>query len=183
MSNTTQAKTMLIVEDDDALRNRLARAMGKRGFDVQACASVAEGLEATQHMVPNFAVIDLRLEDGSGLEIAQALQTKGSEVRTVIVTGYGDIPTAVAAARIGAIDYLPKPATAEEIIDVLVTPRNETPPPPVDPISPDEARWKHIENVFHEADQNVSRAARLLSMHRRTLQRILQRHAASVASR
>lgn len=182
MSNSIQTRSMLIVEDDDAFRNRLAQAMSKRGFDIRTCASVAEGLEAIQHKVPEFAVIDLRLSDGSGLDVTSALQAEAPHVRTVIVTGYGDIPTAVAAARIGATDYISKPATADEIIDVLMTPKDQTPPAPEEPLPPEEARWQHIESVFNDADRSVSQAARLLSMHRRTLQRILKRHGISAAS-
>ncbi|MEO0385888.1 MAG: response regulator, partial [Pseudomonadota bacterium] len=159
-----------------ALRARIALAMEKRGFEVRATSSVADGLEAISHEAPDFAVIDLRLLDGSGLDVVKALEERHPSARAVILTGYGDIPTAVAAARIGAVDYLSKPATADEIIDVLLTPANQTPPAPENPMSPEDARLEHIETVFQEAGENVSLAARLLSMHRRTLQRILKRH-------
>ena len=176
MLDITDNKSMLIVEDDDALRDRLATAMQKRGFQARTAASVAEGLSAIEQDVPSFAVIDLRLLDGSGLDVVKSLEERDPEARAIILTGYGDIPTAVAAARIGAVDYIAKPATAEEIVDVLLAQKDQNPPAPINPISPEEARLEHIEHVFHEAGDNVSRAARLLSMHRRTLQRILRRN-------
>ena len=175
-------KNMLIVEDDDALRARMAVAMEKRGFDVRTASSVAGGLAAISQSVPGFAVIDLRLLDGSGLDVVKALEGADPDARAVILTGYGDIPTAVAAARIGAVDYLSKPATADEIVDVLLTPANQPPPAPENPLPPEDARLEHIEAVFQEAGENVSLAARLLSMHRRPLQRILKRHGVTVAA-
>ncbi len=176
MLDATNNRSLLIVEDDDALRDRLAMAMEKRGFAARTAASVAEGLLAIEQDIPKFAVIDLRLLDGSGLDVVKSLEDRAPEARTIILTGYGDIPTAVAAARIGAVDYIAKPASADEIIDVLLAPKHENPPAPINPISPEEARIEHIEYVFHEAGDNVSKAARLLSMHRRTLQRILKRN-------
>ncbi len=167
---------MLIVEDDAALRDRLAVAMRKRGFAARTSASVAEGLAAIDHEVPGYAIVDLRLLDGSGLEVIRSLEARDTGARAIILTGYGDIPTAVAAARIGAVDYIAKPATAGEIVDVLMAPKDQTPPAPTDPVTPDAARLEHIQHVFHDAGGNVSQAARLLNMHRRTLQRILKRH-------
>ena len=176
MLDVTDKRSLLIVEDNDALRDRLTMAMEKRGFAARAAASVAEGLSAIEQNTPDFAVIDLRLLDGSGLDVVKALENRAPEARTIILTGYGDIPTAVAAARIGAVDYIAKPATADEIIDVLLAPKDEIPPAPINPIPPEVARIEHIEHVFQETGNNVSRAARLLSMHRRTLQRILERN-------
>lgn len=175
MPRSADDKTMLIVEDDTPLRERMAAAMRKRGFDVQTAASIAEGASTIAAQVPKYAIIDLRLEDGSGLDLVRDLETRDPEARAIILTGYGDIPTAVAAARIGAVDYMAKPATAEDIVDVLMAPKDETPPAPRDPVTPEAARLEHIEHVFHEAGNNVSHAARLLNMHRRTLQRILKR--------
>ncbi|KIN72623.1 response regulator transcription factor [Sulfitobacter guttiformis] len=169
-------RSMLIVEDDDALRDRLAAAMEKRGFTMRKAASVAEGLESINQNAPDFAVVDLRLLDGSGLDVIKALEKRNGDARAIILTGYGDIPTAVAAARIGAVDYIAKPATTDEIIDVLLAPRDQSPPAPDRPMSPEDARIEHIEHVFQGAGGNVSQAARLLNMHRRTLQRILRRN-------
>lgn len=171
-----QRKTMLLVEDDDALRLRLAAAMEKRGFQIKCASSVAEGLRIVRADAPDYAIIDLRLQDGSGLDVVEALEQQRHDARAIILTGYGNIPTAVAAARLGAIDYIAKPATADEILDTLMAPKGGKVPAPTDPMTPDEARFKHIEHVFHSAGENVSETARLLQMHRRTLQRILHRH-------
>ncbi len=176
MLDIKDKKSMLIVEDDDALRDRLARAMQKRGFVTRTAASVAEGFASIEQDTPKFAVVDLRLLDGSGLDVIRLLEERDPEARAIILTGYGDIPTAVAAARIGAVDYIAKPATTDEIVDVLLAPRNQNPPAPAKPMSPEDARIEHIEHVFHGAGGNVSQAARLLNMHRRTLQRILRRN-------
>ena len=176
MLDVIDKRSLLIVEDNDALRDRLAMAMETRGFTARTAASVAEGLSAIKQNIPDFAVIDLRLLDGSGLDVVKSLENRAPESRTIILTGYGDIATAVAAARIGAVDYIAKPATADEIIDVLLAPKDETPPAPINPIPPGVARIEHIEYVFQETGNNLTRAARLLSMHRPTLQRILKRN-------
>lgn len=173
---TNDDKAMVIVEDDGALRERLAKAMQKRGFEVRTAISVSEGLSAIEQDVPGFAIVDLRLLDGSGLDVVRSLEEHDPDARAIILTGYGDIPTAVAAARIGAVDYIAKPATADEIVDVLLAKKDQKTPAPLNPIPPEEARIEHIEHVFHEAGENVSQAARLLNMHRRTLQRILRRN-------
>ena len=176
MRDITDNNSILIVEDDNALRDSLAIAMQKRGFETRTACSVAEGLAAIEQHIPGFAVIDLRLLDGSGLDVVKSLEEHDPNAQAIILTGYGDIPTAVAAARIGAVDYIAKPATADEIVDVLLAPKDQTPPAPINPMLPEEARNEHIEHVFHEAGNNVSRAARLLSMHRRTLEHILKRN-------
>lgn len=176
MSIENQSKLILLVEDDEAFRLRLSKALQKRGYRIKSASSVAEGLNAVKESVPDYAVIDLRLKDGSGLDVIEALEKKCRGTRTVILTGYGNIPTAVAAVRLGAIDYLAKPATADEIITTLVAPKGSQPAAPTNPIAPDDARWEHIVRVYHEAGENVSETARLLQMHRRTLQRILRRN-------
>ncbi|MEM8728747.1 MAG: response regulator [Pseudomonadota bacterium] len=171
-----QTGNLLIVEDDEALRLRLSRAMERRGFGVRGAASVAQALAEIAADQPDFAIVDLKLLDGSGLDIIGELKRDHPEVRTLVLTGYGDIPTAVWAAHMGATDYMAKPVTADEITDVLMTPKGAQTPPPDHPIPPEEARMAHIETVYQNSGENVSKAARLLNMHRRTLQRILQRH-------
>ncbi len=170
-------RRLLIVDDDAPLCQRLARAMERRGFLVETADSVATGVAAATARPPAFAVVDLRLADGSGLEIVQALRTARPSARVVMLTGYGNIATAVAAVKAGAVDYLPKPADAEQVERALLASDATLPPPPADPMSADRVRWEHIQRVFEQCDRNVSETARRLKMHRRTLQRILGKHA------
>lgn len=172
-------KTILIVEDDEALRERLAKAMEKRGFAVRSAAGVAEAKTCIDADPPAYAVVDLRLLDGDGLTVMSALERARPDARGIILTGYGDIPTAIAAVRMGAVDYLAKPATADEIVDTLMAPRSGKAPAPENPTQPEEARLEHIQYVFAKEGGNVSQAARVLDMHRRTLQRILKRNGIS----
>ncbi|MEL6243003.1 MAG: response regulator [Pseudomonadota bacterium] len=176
MLDATNENTLLIVEDDDVLRDRLARAMERRGYCVRVASGLSEAMEQADAELPRYAVVDLRLQDGSGLSVVETLEKRDPDIRVIILTGYGNIPTAVAAARIGAIDYIAKPATADEIVDALIRPRNEHAPAPTNPISPEDARKEHITHVFHEMNENVSQTARSLDMHRRTLQRLLKRY-------
>ncbi len=171
------ARSLLIVDDDSPFRNRLARAMERRGFDVVAVESVALGVEVAQESAPVFAVIDLRLGDGSGLDVVSALRDARPDARIVVLTGYGNIATAVAAVKAGAVDYLPKPADADQIEAALLVDGRPLPSPPENPMSADRVRWEHIQRVFEQCDRNVSETARRLKMHRRTLQRILNKHA------
>ena len=168
---------MLIVDDDAPLRERLARAMQQRGFDVRTAESVAEGVRTAVSAPPAYAVVDLRLEDGNGLEVVESLRRARADVRVVMLTGYGNIASAVAAVKAGAVDYLSKPADADEISAALLEANRPLPPPPEDPMSADRVRWEHIQRVFEQCDRNVSETARRLKMHRRTLQRILGKHA------
>ena len=170
-------RTLLIVDDDAPLHQRLARAMERRGFIVQTADSVASGVAAATAKPPAFAVVDLRLGDGSGLDVVSALREARPGARIVMLTGYGNIATAVAAVKAGAIDYLPKPADADAVERALLAMEGETPEPPEDPMSADRVRWEHIQRIFELCERNVSETARRLKMHRRTLQRILSKHA------
>ena len=170
-------RSLLIVDDDAPLCQRLARAMERRGFVVATAESVAAGVSAATAHPPAFAVVDLRLGDGSGLEVVTALRSARPEARIVVLTGYGNIATAVAAVKAGALDYLPKPADADAVERALLAGEGQTPEPPEDPMSADRVRWEHIQRIFELCDRNVSETARRLKMHRRTLQRILSKHA------
>ncbi|MGB1181817.1 MAG: ActR/PrrA/RegA family redox response regulator transcription factor [Candidatus Puniceispirillaceae bacterium] len=170
-------KELLILDDDNALRRTLARAMTQRGFSVMQAASVKEAREQVNLSAPDFAVLDLKLEDGNGLEIVTLLRNLRPECRIIILTGFGNIATAVAAVKAGALDYLPKPANPDAIEQALLQREGNLPQPPEDPMSADRVRWEHIQRVFEQCDRNVSETARRLKMHRRTLQRILAKHA------
>jgi two-component system response regulator RegA len=165
--------SLLVLDDDAPFRNRLARAMEKRGFAPVLAESVAEGLAAVRANPPAYAVIDLRLEDGNGLDVVEALREVRPDSKAVVLTGYGAIATAVAAVKIGATDYLSKPADADDVEKALLSDGEDKPPPPENPMSADRVRWEHIQRVFELCDRNVSETARRLNMHRRTLQRIL----------
>jgi two-component system response regulator RegA len=164
---------LLVLDDDAAFRQRLARAMEKRGFDPVMAETVAEGLAIARSRPPAYAVIDLRLEDGNGLDVVEALREVRPDSRVVVLTGYGAIATAVAAVKIGAVDYLSKPADADDVEKALLSRNDVKPEPPENPMSADRVRWEHIQRVFELCDRNVSETARRLNMHRRTLQRIL----------
>ncbi len=166
-------KTLLLVDDDEPFLRRLAKAMEKRGFEVETALSVAGGKAIATARPPAYAVIDLRLEDGSGLDVVEVLREKREDARIVVLTGYGAIATAVAAVKIGATDYLSKPADATDVMNALLSTGDELPPPPENPMSADRVRWEHIQRVYELCDRNVSETARRLNMHRRTLQRIL----------
>ena len=166
--------SLLLVDDDEVFLKRLARAMEKRGFAVETAGSVMTGKVLARARPPAYAVIDLRLEDGNGLDVVETLREAREDARIVVLTGYGAIATAVAAVKIGATDYLSKPADANEVIRALLaSPEDPLPEPPENPMSADRVRWEHIQRVYEQCDRNVSETARRLSMHRRTLQRIL----------
>ena len=166
-------RSLLLVDDDEAFLKRLARAMEKRGFEVMTAESVATGKSLAAARPPAYAVVDLRLEDGNGLDVVEALRSRRPDCRVVVLTGYGAIATAVAAVKIGAVDYLSKPADANDVVNALLATGETLPPPPENPMSADRVRWEHIQRVYEQCDRNVSETARRLSMHRRTLQRIL----------
>ncbi|HCK83972.1 MAG TPA: two-component system response regulator [Hyphomonadaceae bacterium] len=169
--------SLLILDDDAAFRTRLARALEGRGFAVNAVGSVAEASAIATKTPPAYAVLDLRLEDGSGLSVVEALSKSRADCRVVILTGYGAIATAVAAVKAGAVDYLAKPADAEDIVKALLASPDDKPEPPDNPMSADRIRWEHIQRVYELCGHNVSETARRLNMHRRTLQRILAKRA------
>jgi len=166
-------KSILLLDDDEPFLRRLAKAMEKRGFVVETAGSVTAGRAIATARPPAYAVVDLRLEDGNGLDVVEVLREKRPDARVVVLTGYGAIATAVAAVKIGAVDYLSKPADAADIVNALLTRGDDLPPPPENPMSADRVRWEHIQRVYELCDRNVSETARRLNMHRRTLQRIL----------
>ncbi len=168
-------KSLLIVDDDNPFRERLARAMEKKGFVVTQAESVKKGINTVRLNKPAFAVVDLRLGDGNGLEVVKKIQSSNINSRIIMLTGYGNIPTAVAAIKEGAIDYLSKPADADDIEKALLADSNTKPQPPENPMSADRVKWEHIHRVFELCNRNVSETARRLKMHRRTLQRILSK--------
>ncbi|KFI30570.1 DNA-binding response regulator [Haematobacter massiliensis] len=166
-------RSLLLVDDDEPFLKRLARAMEKRGFEPVLAGTVAEGRTIALEQAPAYAVIDLRLEDGNGLEVVETLREQRADSRIVVLTGYGAIATAVAAVKAGATDYLSKPADANDITSALLARGGDLPAPPENPMSADRVRWEHIQRVYELCDRNVSDTARRLNMHRRTLQRIL----------
>ena len=168
-------KSLLIVDDDNPFRERLARAMEKKGFEVTQADGVKKGIASVIQNKPAFAVVDLRLEDGNGLEVVKQIQTSNSTSRIVMLTGYGNISTAVAAIKEGAIDYLAKPADADDVEKALLADPDKKAQPPENPMSADRVKWEHIHRVFELCNRNVSETARRLKMHRRTLQRILSK--------
>ena len=166
-------RSLLIVDDDEPFLKRLARAMERRGFEVESAGSVAAGIAIATARPPAFAVVDLRLEDGNGLDVVERIRERRADARIVVLTGYGAIATAVAAVKIGAADYLSKPADANDVMSALLARQDGLPPPPENPMSADRVRWEHIQRVYELCDRNVSETAMRLNMHRRTLQRIL----------
>tara|TARA_Y100000590_G_scaffold210745_1_gene238753 strand:- start:2598 stop:3167 length:570 start_codon:yes stop_codon:yes gene_type:complete len=168
-------KSLLIVDDDNPLRDRLSRAMEKKGFQVIQAESVQKGLSNVKNSPPAFAVVDLRLNDGNGLEVVKEIHKLKKDSRVVMLTGYGNIPTAVAAVKAGAIDYIPKPADADDVERALLASTESKATPPENPMSADRVKWEHIHRVFELCNRNVSETARRLKMHRRTLQRILSK--------
>ena len=165
--------SLLLVDDDEPFVKRLAKAMEKLGFAPQTALSVAEGKACAMANPPAFAVVDLRLEDGNGLDVVEVLRSRRPDCRVVVLTGYGAIATAVAAVKIGATDYLSKPADADDVTNALLNRIGAKRVAMENPMSADRVRWEHIQRVYEMCERNVSESARRLSMHRRTLQRIL----------
>lgn len=170
-------RTLLIVEDDKSFLQRLARAMEGRGFLVTTAESVADGLLQVEKVTPAFAVVDMRLGDGNGLDVISAMKKRRPEARAIILTGYGNIATAVNAVKLGAVDYLAKPVDADDVVAALLAIDNKKIEPPENPMSADRVRWEHIQRIYELCGRNVSETARRLNMHRRTLQRILAKRA------
>ena len=170
-------RSLLIVEDDKAFLQRLARAMEARGFAVSMAESVADGLTQLESASPAFAVVDMRLEDGNGLDVISALKRRRPDARAIILTGYGNIATAVNAVKLGAVDYLSKPVDADDVVAGLLALDGRKAEPPENPMSADRVRWEHIQRIYELCARNVSETARRLNMHRRTLQRILAKRA------
>lgn len=170
---STEAPTLVLVDDDEAFRVRLARALTDRGFSVTAYGSVEDALQAMVE-APEYAVVDLRMGGASGLELLRALHGKDPGTRAVMLTGYGSIPTAVEATKLGAVGYLTKPTDADAVVKALLGDGSsvlvsETP-------SLARAEWEYIHRVLADCGDNVSEAARRLGLHRRSLQRKLQKH-------
>jgi two-component system response regulator RegA len=170
-------RSLLIVEDDKSFLQRLARAMEGRGFSVTTAESVADGLTQLETASPAFAVVDMRLEDGNGLDVISALKRRRPDARAIILTGYGNIATAVNAVKLGAVDYLSKPVDADDVVAALLALDGRKAEPPENPMSADRVRWEHIQRIYELCGRNVSETARRLNMHRRTLQRILAKRA------
>ncbi len=168
--------SLLIVDDDKPFLTRLARAMEIRGFVVETAESVEEAVAKVRANPPAYAVVDMRLGDGNGLDVVAAIREK-RDSRTVILTGYGNIATAVTAVKLGAVDYLSKPADADDVFAALTRTAGERAAPLENPMSADRVRWEHIQRVYEMCERNVSETARRLNMHRRTLQRILAKRA------
>ena len=168
-------KSLLIVDDDDPFRSRLCRAMEKKGFVVKGAKTLVESVQSVKQNPPHFAVIDLRLDDGSGLDVVKELKKVKKDSRIIMLTGYGNLPTAVAAVKAGAIDYIAKPVDADDVESALLASPESKAKPPENPMSADRVKWEHIHRVFELCNRNVSETARRLKMHRRTLQRILSK--------
>ncbi|MEE9346708.1 MAG: ActR/PrrA/RegA family redox response regulator transcription factor [Robiginitomaculum sp.] len=170
-------KTLLMLDDDGPFRKRMARALTQRGFEVTAIETVAQARAAARDNPPAFAVLDMRLEDGNGLDVVKELQAARADCKIIMLTGYGNLATAVAAIKAGAVDYLAKPADADDVCKALLAKPGDAPAPPENPMSADRVRWEHIQRVYELCGKNVSETARRLNMHRRTLQRILAKRA------
>ncbi len=171
--NIDEDNSLLILDDDLPFLKRLSVAMEKRGFKVFSASSMVDFGRIIKDVCPNYAIIDLRLTDGTGLDAVERIRNINRKSKIIVLTGYGAIATAVAAVKIGAIDYLSKPADANDILNALVFSDQSKPPPPVNPMSADRVKWEHIQRIFELCNRNVSETARRLNMHRRTLQRIL----------
>ena len=175
--NLPDDASLLILDDDGPFRTRLGRALEQRGFTVTTAETVTEAKALARAKPPAFAVLDMRLDDGNGLDVIDLLHETRPDCRMVMLTGYGNLATAVSAVKRGAVDYLAKPADADDVCKALLASKGEAPEPPENPMSADRVRWEHIQRVYELCGKNVSETARRLNMHRRTLQRILAKRA------
>lgn len=171
--SSAEGPTLLVVDDDEAFRTRLGRAMRERGFQVTLAASADEALAAAAE-APEYAVIDLRMPGKTGLELLGALKERDPNTRVVMLTGYGSIPTAVEATKRGAAAYLTKPADADQVLRALLG--QESPAPVGETPTLARAEWEYIHKVLADCGDNISEAARRLGLHRRSLQRKLQKY-------
>lgn len=177
MPDNTNFGKLLIIDDDEVLAKRLGVSMGRMGYDVVTAFDVNDGIDKACREKPDYAVIDLRLEDGSGLDIVDKIHSHVPDCRTVIMTAYGNFQTAVAAVKAGAVDYIAKPVDADTVHNALQQSPGTLPEPPEEPMPPDMVKWEHIQRIYEQCNRNVTETARRLQMHRRTLQRILRKHA------
>ena len=168
---------LIIIDDDLPFRERLSRSMEKKGFNVESFGNAKNSIKRIKEKNFDYAIVDMKLDDGSGLELIRIIKENNPNTKPLLLTGYGNIATAVAAIKSGAIDYLPKPAESDQIYDALISSKETLPPPPENPMTAERVRWEHIQRVFIQCNRNVSETARRLRMHRRTLQRILSKHA------
>ncbi len=175
--NSLPDKNLMILDDDHIFRNRLCRAMLKRGFIASPACNIKEAKKIASENPPAFAILDMKLEDGNGLDIVIELKKNRPDCRIVMLTGYGNIASAVSAVKLGAIDYLAKPVDAEALTHALLVKEGKQPKLPNNPMSANRVRWEYIQRVYELCEHNVSETARRLNMHRRTLQRILAKKA------
>jgi len=169
--------TLLLVDDDRTFLQRLARAMEERGFKVTTAQTVEEAIATVRANQPRYAVVDLKLGTSNGLDVIEEIRKHDGDTHAIVLTGYGNIASAVNAVKMGAINYLSKPADADEIFAALTSHEGDKVPVPENPMSADRVRWEHIQRVYELCGHNVSETARRLNMHRRTLQRILAKRA------
>lgn len=174
----THAPLLLLIEDDELLRERLARAFTSRGFDVRQAADLAEAEAAAASEAPELVVLDLRMPGGNGLDLIPKLLAADPATKIVVLTGYGSVATAVEAVRRGAVHYLTKPADADEILAAFSRDgaAMDAATAPLQPMSLDRVEWEHINRVLVDCGHNISEAARVLGMHRRSLQRKLTKY-------
>ncbi len=178
MTESTAAPLLLIVEDDTVLRERLARALIARGYDVRQASDIPAARAAITPDAPEFVVLDLRMPGGHGLELIPELLAADAATKIVVLTGYGSVATALEAVRLGAVHYLTKPADADEIVAAFSRDTHAQIPDAshLQPMSLDRVEWEHISRVLVDCDHNISEAARVLGIHRRSLQRKLTKY-------